>query len=230
MMTKEELLSINNDNIKITDGDVVEIEIKDGISIESLLDSLKTIFDYELETNVFVYLKLKSLKIEQKIEAIRYSLTREDLVDPYMLLNIINLIKIYNTLDDSFFNDDRIYVSSIEDLLDIKLDLKNELEELQKKISIYFLSLFKSYNKVSYEPLDRHIELKPLYKHIIMSLDLLTLSGIFSVTKPFSTEECVYIDNAIEYLSELLLKGSLSTYLMNNLLGECECQKNMEQT
>ena len=53
-----------------------------------------------------------------------------------------------------------------------------------------------------------------------MTLDILTLSGIFSVSGPFMTSDCVYIDNANMILLELLAKGSLSAYLMNNILGE----------
>lgn len=220
-MSKEELLkSIDNEFVKIDNLEKFEISITEGISEDKLLEILKTIYDYENNSNDLVYLKLKSLPIELKTQAIKYSLTREDLRNPYMILNIINLIKIYNTLDDSFFDDDKIYVSSIEDLLDIKLDLSTELENFQQKLSIYFISLFKSYNKFTYEPLDKHIELPSLFKHIILSTDLLTLSGIFSVSKPFSTDECIFIDGANAYLGELLLKGSLTTYLMNNFLGE----------
>lgn len=220
-MTKEELLKIiDNEFVEINDTNKFEVSVKDGISEDKLLEILKIIYDYENDSNNLVYLKLKSLSSELKTKAIKYSLTREDLRNPYMILNIINLIKIYNTLDDSFFNDDRIYMSSIEDLLDIKLDLSEELEDFQKKISIYFISLFKSYNKISYEPLDKHISLPNIYKNIILSLDILTLSGIFSISKPFSTEECTYIENAHIYLNELLLKGYLSAQLLNNFLGE----------
>ena len=124
------------------------------------------------------------------------------------------------TLERLFFNDSKIYVNSIEDLLDVKLDLTDELKGFQKQLSIYFISLFKSYNKFSYEPLDKHIELPEIYKNIILSLDILTLSGIFSVSEPFSTNECVYIDSAIIYMNELLMKGTISSNLFSTLFGE----------
>ena len=201
------------------------VSVKDGIDTDTLLNDLKLIYDFENSEEAIVFLNLKGLNTSLLTEAIKYSLTREDLRNPYMLLNIINLIKIYNTLDDSFFENEKIYVSSIEDLLDVKLDLTSEIAEFQKKLSIYFISLFKSFNKTQYEPLDKHIALPNIYKNIIMSLDILTLSGIFSVSEPFSTSECIYIDNANLYMTELLARGSMSVFLMNNLLGEIDDNK-----
>lgn len=225
-MTKEELLNqLDKEFIDVIDNEKgIEIKIKDSIETQKLLDALKMIYDFESSENQLTFLNLKGLPTSLITEAIKYSLTREDLKNPCMLLNIINLIKIYNTLDDTFFEDEKIYISSIEDLLDVKLDLTEELSDFQRQISIYFISLFKSYNKLTYEPLDKHIALPEIYKNIIMSLDILTLSGIFSVSKKFSTDDCIYIENGCAYLTELLMKGSLSSYLMNKLLGEVECQ------
>lgn len=220
-MTKEELIkAISSDFVEVLEGDNLTVNVKDGIEKDVLLTVLKEIFDFEIETNEIVLLNLKGLNTSLITEAVRYSLTREDLRNPYMILNIINLIKIYNTLDDSFFENSKIYVNSIEDLLDVKLDLTEELKKFQRQLSIYFISLFKSYNKFSYEPLDKHIKLPEVYKNIILSLDILTLSGIFSVSEPFSTTDCIYIDSAAVYVNELLMKGSLSVKLLNNLFGE----------
>ena len=226
-MTKEELIkAISSDFVEVSEGENLTINVKDGIEKDSLLTIIKEVYDFETETKEIVFLNLKGLNVSLVTEAIRYSLTREDLRNPYMILNIINLIKIYNTLDDSFFNDSKIYVNSIEDLLDVKLDLTDELKKFQKQLSIYFISLFKSYNKFSYEPLDKHIELPEIYKNIILSLDILTLSGIFSVSEPFSTEECVYIDSAIFYMNELLMRGAISSNLLNSLFGESNDSNN----
>ena len=220
-MTKEDLIkAISNEFIEVLDGDNLTVNVKKGIDESSLLSIIKQIFDFETETKEIVFLNLKGLDTSLITSSIRYALSREDLRNPYMILNIINLIKIYNTLDDSFFENEKVYVNSIEDLLDVKLDLTEELNKFQKQLSIYFISLFKSYNKVSYEPLDKHIELPEIYKNIILSLDILTLSGIFSVSEPFSTEECVYIDSAIIYMNELLMRGALCSNLLNTLFGD----------
>jgi len=228
-MTKEEIVAILNTKNgieSIIDDAYLTIKFSPLIEKDELLESLDKVYEYEKDLDeVNVQLILKGLSVELLTEALKHSLIKKDLKDPYMILNIINLIKIYNTLDDVFFEDETVYVSSIEDLLDLKLALHDELKVFIKELSIYFLSLFKSYSKTSYTPLDNHIELPLIYRAIILSTDLLTLSGIFSVSEPFNTEDCVYIDNAIKYIQHLMFKNSIGTYIMDAFFKkEYECQ------
>ncbi len=197
-----------NDNEVIVSNDIGNKEI--------LIDFLSKIYDFEKNSSDKgkIKLNLKSLTTELKIEAFRYSLTRDDICDPYMILNMFNLIKIYNTLDDSYFSSVAVYVNSIEELLDIKLELQSELKRFAKQISVYFLSLLKSYNKTSYTPLDQHQELPLLYGYIFQFSDFLTISGIFSITESFSTDECKYIDDAFVYIKLLIEKSIIGDSLL----------------
>lgn len=154
-----------------------------------------------------VMVDLKSCPTELKIEAIKYALTLDNLSDPLMILNILNLIKVYNTLDDEFFKLPDIYVNTVEELLDIKLALRDDLKEFSRKLSIYFLSIIKSYNKLTFTPADEHKDLPKLYEIIIMSTDFLTLSGIFSKATGISTDDLMYINNAYLYMNSLIMKG-----------------------
>ena len=69
---------------------------------------------------------------------------------------------------------------------------------------------------MSFNPLDTHIELPNIYSAIILSSDILTLSGIFSTSEPFSTSECVYIDNSFKYISSLLTKNFMTINFMDD--------------
>lgn len=220
---KKNMLS-NTYNLKI-ENESIYISFIDTINNVDLLENLKIIYD--LEANLYaknekfdINLNLKNLSIELITKAISFSLKYENLADKNMILNIINLIKIYNTLDDSFFIDDNIYFNSIEDFIDLKLELKDELEAFIRQLSIYFISLFKSYNKLTYTPQDTYIKLPNVYSIILLSLDFLTLSGIFSISKSFSTNECVYIENSLAYITTLLQKNILSIDLMNSFFGK----------
>lgn len=206
---------------------IYTLEPSNEISENDLISLLQEVYDIENQEdyNDIIYLRLKGLKIDLLTKAIKYSLSREDLKNPLMLLNIINLLKIYNTLDDSFFDNEDVYVSSIEELLDLKLSLLSELKEFTKKISIYFISLFKSYNKITFSPLDNHIKLPNIYSAIFLSCDILTLSGIFSSSEPFSTSECIFIDESFKYISSLLMKNSLSLSLFNSFLESTDGNK-----
>lgn len=199
---------------------IYKIKPNNNIHKDELLSLLTQIYDIENKENYndVIYLNLKGLSVDLLSDAIKYSLTREDLKNPLMILNIINLIKIYNTLDDSFFENEDIYVSSIEELLDLKLSIGNELKQFIKQLSIYFVSLFKSYNKTSYSPLDNHIKLPSVYDRIFLSSDLLTLSGILSVSPTFSTDECVYIEESLLYISNIMRKNIMATGMINLFL------------
>ena len=202
------------------EGDKIKYHItpNQDITTEKLIKLLEEIYDYEAKKSESetIFLKLKGLSTDLLAEAIKYSLKREDLVNPSMLLNILNLVKLYNTLDDSFFEDENIYVSSIEDLLDLKLLIRSEIKAFARQLSIYFISLFKSYNKTAYTPLDNHQKMPNIYKAMILSSDLLTLSGIFASSESFSTDDLVYIDDSFLYLSELLTKNMNTINIMED--------------
>lgn len=206
---------------------LIRIKVNQSIEKQVLLDLLSDVYTLEnqlikdkQDTNIGI--DLKGLNTELLVAAISYSLTYEDLADPLMLLNILNLVKIYNTLDTSFFENQDVYVNSIEELLDLKLDLQEDLDKFTRQLSIYFISLFKSYNKTNYTPLDKHMPLPRIYKALFVASDFLTLSGIFSVSKPFSTDECVYLDDAIDCLVNLQLKGQFGITFLNDLIEECK--------
>lgn len=220
-MNIEDLSNLNIDgiNIDIKNKDI-NININNDVNETELLNFLKDLFDLELKNSEFKFFtRLKDISDMNLLgSAIKYALTREDLRDALMLLNIINLVKIYNSLDDSFFKNKDIYVSSVEELLDLKLSIRKEIKEFSKKLSIYFISLIKSYNKVNFTPLDNHVKLPEIYSYIILSTDFLTLAGIFSTSEEFSTSECIYIDEAFKYISTLLTKNLMAIDFMDEFL------------
>lgn len=225
-MTKEELIKslecIAKEDItfqETTDG--LRIKVCNNVFTGDLKEIVDLVVCYELqEEHENILLDLKGLEVEKLAEVFKYALTREDLNDPLLILNIINLIKVYNSLDDTFFANEDIYVSSIEDLLDLKLEITSELSAFVKKVSVYFMSLFKSYNKFVYTPMDKHVKLPNVYKAIFLSTDLLTLAGIFSDSENFNTSECVLVEDAILYVTSLLMKGSMSSELIEMFLKD----------
>lgn len=199
-------------NVIKKEKNIYEVKVSDQINETDLLSVLNDVYEFESKENLEekVLLRLKGLKVELLSSAIKYSLSREDLKDPLMILNIINLIKIYNSSDESFFSNEDNYLTCLEDFIDIKLMLRNELKAFRKKLSVYFISLFKSYNKFTYTPSDVCIQLPNIYKIILLGTDFMTLSGIFATSDGFNTNECVYISDGLSILSQLLMKHSIS--------------------
>ena len=108
-------------NMLIKNADIVFQKNDDGtiittitphadISIEDLIDLLRQVYDEENKEDCIetYYLRLKGLSTELLAEAFKYSLSREDLKDPLMLLNIVNYIKNGTKLNSLFFENEDI--------------------------------------------------------------------------------------------------------------------------
>jgi hypothetical protein len=176
-------------------------------------------FNKDNEEQVILMFNLKEAKTEQKIDALKYGFSTPTLDDPLMQLNLYNLIKSYNNMNDEFFASSDVYFNSVEELLDIKLALGVEIKAFIRQLSIYYMSLFKSYNKLFFTPSDEHISLPTLYKNMILTSDLLTLSGIFAKSPEFSTNELIYIDDAYVYLTALITRSNNSMDLIDDFLN-----------
>ena len=91
---------------------------------ELVLKTVKMINDYESTFEVRDFhqqVKLPTIEIDAKacssdtlIALMDYALHREDLLNASLILNIFNLIKQYNSLSESYFNNPRSYIKSID--------------------------------------------------------------------------------------------------------------------
>lgn len=203
-------------------------EAENVVDVITRITSLVQDFNKDKEEQVILMFDLKKATTEQKIEALRYGLNTPTLDDPLMQLNLYNLVKSYNNMNDEFFESSDVYFNSVEELLDIKLALGTEIKAFIRQLSIYYMSLFKSYNKLFFTPSDEHIELPILYKNMILTSDLLTLSGIFAKAPEFSTKELIYIDNAYVYLTALITRSNNSMDLIDDFLNNMRINKEVE--
>ena len=167
-------------------------------------------------------LDIKSLSLDDKVAIIKIALNCEDVTDPLMIMNLINLVKVYNTLADDYFESPDVYVNSVEELLDLKLALSANLKEFARNIVIYFLSILKSYHKTSYHSTDSHKPLPSLYNMFFWSVDFLTLSGILAKAPEVSTKELTFIDGAPNILMALITKSANSLVLMEQFFKDKE--------
>ena len=167
-------------------------------------------------------LDIKSLSLDDKVAIIKIALNCDDVTDPLMIMNLINLVKVYNTLADDYFESPDVYVNSVEELLDLKLALSANLKEFARNIVIYFLSILKSYHKTSYNSTDSHKPLLSLYNMFFWSVDFLTLSGILAKAPEVSTKDLTFIDGAPNILMALITKSANSLVLMEQFFKDKE--------
>ena len=219
-------------------GNTIEVRLLPNINVDDTITVLKLVYDWENDIEDFkiekpekeeeqvkkpmVSLSLKGISFDSLCEGFRYSMQRKDLKNPIMLMNIYNLIKVYNTTNEYYFNSEDVYISNLIDATDLKLELDEQITELKKEFSLYFLSVLKSYNHMLYTDKDNCVELPNMYKAFFNSSDLLTVCGIFNDSPNIDTKDCKLIHNAFEYVSAMLEKSMVGFNLMENFLNLME--------
>lgn len=216
-MTIEELIK----KYSFTTLEENRIKVNKEVSPSDILSFVKEYCDLQVNEEEWnYYLDLKGVNQKALIEAIKYMLSREDLKDKLVILNIISLIKPCNSLDDEVFKSEDIYFNSLTEFLDFKLALNENLKEFCTTLSIYYVSLFKSYAKLEISFLDDARDMPSLYGTLIASLDFFTLGGIFSKARPFNTDACFVIKSAAAYVSNLADKNKITSSLYEAILAD----------
>ncbi len=103
---------------------------------KELISALEEIYVKEKDSNESTFIDIKPLPFDLKKAVFKHALAYPDLLNSYMILNIFNLIKGYNTFDDSFFENPSIYFNTLEEFLDIKTDLASEIDVFMKQLIV----------------------------------------------------------------------------------------------
>lgn len=186
----------------------------DEIELISMLDSINK-FSVELQT---IPIDLKALSFENKKISIDYFLKNEDLMHPQFSLNLINLIKNYNNLSDDFFNNERVIFKDLEEFLNVKLEMKDEIQKFIDDFSLNYFAMMISLHKVESNFLDNIKTLPTVHLNIIRALDFVTLSGICSKCKNIEKPN-FYIADALNIFNNLLGKMSFTNDIMQTILS-----------
>ena len=133
-----------------------------------------------------------------------------------LIINIMSLIKQYNTFNDKFFSDDRIFFSSIEQFLDVKIALQKEIQQISFLIAEYFISIIRSINKTEYTVLDSYEEMPDFFKSVFLASDLVALSSILAIVPKEHTFNLKFIKGAHLYISQIIQRYQLASTLMDN--------------
>lgn len=194
-----------------------KIKIESNISDDKLFELVDNLNHTVEENEICEYLDVKHSTFEIKEKVFKKLLSSEDIKNPIFILNVLNLIKNYNDFDDSFFSNDLIYFESIVEHLDMRINLDSDIYNLQKKVALYYLSLFSSIERVEYTILDEYEELPQFIKALFLTSNIITMSGIISRVKDLNIKEFLQIKNANFYLTNLLNEYTLSGVLVNSL-------------
>ncbi len=87
--------------------------------------------------------EIKKLKTEDKIKCFKFFLNSDVITNHSVISNLYILVNGISDIDEDIENDDRAFFNNLEEYVDIKLDLKEELDLFKKKIVEYYLGILK---------------------------------------------------------------------------------------
>jgi len=217
----------SEDILKKLVSDDETLEFSENINGEDIEKCLEYVLSYEeKEENLEKCTKIstKNLSSEQLTAMYKFWMRKgnlERLRNSTVILNIILLLKTYNTFDKDFFEHPLIFISSIDKYLDVKLDLQKEIQEINCRIGVYFMSLVKSLSKTEYTMLDSYVEMPYFFKSVFVSMDLVTISGIISTIPEDYHYKTGFIRDANTYMSVIarnyVMSDDMISEFMNNV-------------
>lgn len=211
-------------------------------SEEKLIQDLKSFIDWEnkyIKDNIEnkeellqILPNFKSLSVDLKVKVFETLLNSEEIVNSVLIINIYTLINPNtNTSTMDVFQDNNIIIGQpnssdgITEFLDIKVQLKESLQEFYNNISKYFISCITSihYNQgdVAYD----NLMIMPIkYQQLFALLNLKDLSKLSRKATNIETKDLYKIYNAQSIMDNLVynqypmisLIDSFQNFIRNN--------------
>ena len=101
-------------------------------------------------------LEIKELSLEDKVECFKYFLTSDVITNVSVISNLYILINGISNIDDDALNDERVFFNSLEEYVDVKLQIRKELDSFNIKLIEYYLGIVEGLN-VDLDELKTHI-------------------------------------------------------------------------
>lgn len=214
------LINQNTDINSLSFEDEIEFEIMDKQDLLSLLDQVldkeEAQFDVKNLTGQTFKLNFKNQPTENLVAILEHAINRESLVNTRLMLNLQIFVNGYSTFDDSLFESPEIFLSKIEQVLDVKLALLDSLKSFQTKIAYWFLACLKSMHKVEYTYIDPVVKLPAIYKRFLFSTNLLVLSSILSKAANIEIKDLPLVEDAFPVVMELASASALANKMIQN--------------
>lgn len=209
----------------------IAVKFDDNIEENDFLESLKLLWQYEIDFDNNLDILIKNLSYDYRKKALSLALKTSSLKDLNFLMNVFCLIKGYNTFDEGYFSHEKVFINDEVEFLDIFDDLEEEIKEVTKNVVEYYISMIKTCNLVEVsEDNPNVIKLDNLYAYLFNSFDVTILAKLVSSIKDpsiWETEKIVI--NSLGYLGQIAEKFVFANNIMN-LIGNELMQKCVKNT
>ena len=163
-------------------------------------------------------LEIKELTTEDKVMCFRYFLNTDVITNVSVISNLFLLINGITDIDDDALADERIFFKSLEEYIDVKLEIKNEIDVFNTKLLEYYLGIIKGLS-VNLDELKSHIP-----NTIFNLMPLVTPNLVSKLTVKYldriNTKNVKPVFNAMELYSEINNTDSLFLGFVQTLMKE----------
>ena len=101
-------------------------------------------------------LEIKKLPTEDKVKCFKYFLGSEVITNISVISNIYILINGISSIDEDSLNDERVFFNSLEEYVDIKLEIRHEIDNFNIRLIEYYLGIIEGLD-VTLDELKTHI-------------------------------------------------------------------------
>ena len=165
-----------------------------------------------------VILEIKELPTEDKIKCFRYFLGTDVVTNVSVISNLFILINGITDIEDNALGDERIFFSSLEEYIDIKLEIKNEIDVFNTKLLEYYLGIIKGLS-VNLDELKSHIP-----NTFFNIMPLVTTNLVSKLTVKYldriENKHVKPVFNAMELYSEINNQDTLFLGFVQSLVSE----------
>ena len=165
-----------------------------------------------------VILEIKELPTEDKIKCFRYFLGTDVITNVSVISNLFLLINGITDIEDNALDDERVFFSSLEEYIDVKLEIKNEIDVFNTRLLEYYLGVIKGLS-VNLDELKTHIP-----NTFFNLMPLVTINLISKLTIKYldriENKNVKPVFNAMELYSEINNQDTLFLGFMQSLVSE----------
>ena len=165
-----------------------------------------------------VILEIKELPTEDKIKCFRYFLGTDVITNVSVISNLFLLINGITDIEDNALDDERVFFSSLEEYIDVKLEIKNEIDVFNTRLLEYYLGVIKGLS-VNLDELKTHIP-----NTFFNLMPLVTINLISKLTIKYldriENKNVKPVFNAMELYSEINNQDTLFLGFVQRLVSE----------
>lgn len=207
--------------------EVENLDLENAVKIIYKVDDTEYIIKHLTDLNNFelkkqeekkpveVHLNFKSLSFDTRLEILRWALTKEDLIDASLVLNIFNLIKGYSTFDKTFFDSEEVMFNKATEFLDFKRKLTTERSKFLRELARYYFSAIKSCGIVEYAVDNPPLIIPFVYQRILLISDFITMSNM--LCDIVEVNNLVNVANARFFIDSMSTKNSIANIFIKSL-------------